>query len=270
MTLIQIDDPGDPRLDRFLRLTDMKLRAAREPDEGIFIAEGRLVIDRALKAGLEPLAAVATSKWAVSAQAELPAPVPIYELAESDLRELTGFRVHRGALVAFRRPAQLAVSSLLSSARRVVVLEDLVDHTNVGTIARSAAGLGFDGMIVSPSCADPLYRRSVKTSMGAVLSLPWSRATDWPGDIAAAREIGFSVVALSPTGDVPLSALCFTPSDRVALVLGTEGAGLSSAVQTLATHVVSIPMDGGVDSLNVAVAAGIACYALRQQLSEAN
>lgn len=258
MPIIDVDLLPDARLSWFLDLTDVRLRTLFEPDAGIFIAEGRLVIERALSAGLEPLAAVADAKWCGSAVELLPADVPVYRLPDEMLAELTGFRVHRGALAAFRRPAAIDVDSLAARSRRLVVLEDLVNHTNVGAIARSAAAFGFDGMVVSPGSADPLYRRALRTSMGATLALPFARARSWPDDLKLLRDADFELIGLSPSAAVPLTS--DAPGERVALVLGTEGSGLSPAMEALLDRAVRIPTTDRVDSLNVAVAAGIACH----------
>ena len=174
---------------------------------------------------------------------------------------LTGVDLHRGALTSVHRPAPRAPADLLPGARRLVVLEDVVDHTNIGAVFRSAAALGADGVLVSPRCADPLYRRSVRVSMGTALHLPWARAQRWPQDLDLLREAGFAVVALALTDDaVPLEE--FRAPERVALLLGTEGDGLSRRAVASADVVVRIPMAAGVDSLNVAAASAVAMWAL--------
>lgn len=263
MTIVRCTDPADPRLAAFLSMTDVELRRALEPETGLFLAEGTLVIQRALAAGHRPLAAVASPRWSVTARELLPDDVPVYELPEALLRELTGYRVHRGALVAFVRPAPLSLATLLDGARRIVVLEDLVDHTNVGAVARSAAGLGYDGMLLSPACADPLYRRSIKVSMGATLTFPFARVATWPEVLDELKANGFRTLALSPAGPVELRDVRVGDDDRIALLFGTEGDGLSRAALARVEETVRIGMRGGVDSLNVAVAAGIALHALQ-------
>ena len=188
---------------------------------------------------------------------------PVYSASYDVLRELTGFNVHRGALASFQRKPLPSVASVAASARRIVVLEDMVSHTNVGSIFRCAAAMGIDGVVISPSCADPLYRRSVRVSMGAVFSLPYARAEAWPGAIDALRADGFETVALTPAADaVALDEYVATQPARVAVVFGTEGPGLSDGVFVRADRRVRIPMAAGIDSLNVAAAAAIAFYAL--------
>jgi tRNA G18 (ribose-2'-O)-methylase SpoU len=264
MAIVPIFDASDSRLGPFLHLTDVDLRSVREPRDGIFLAEGRLVIERAVATGYVPIAAATSPRWTQSIIRLVPEDVPIYELPIDVLRAVTGYRVHRGALAVFARRALPNVAELLAACRRIVLLEDLIDHTNVGAIIRSAAGLGFDGLIVSPACADPLYRRSVKVSMGAALALPWARSDAWIPDLELVRQAGFDVVALAPGARRELGDLHFGADARVALLFGTEGAGLSADTLRQVTEQVAIPMSGGVDSLNVAVAAGIACYALRR------
>jgi tRNA G18 (ribose-2'-O)-methylase SpoU len=182
------------------------------------------------------------------------------------LESITGFNVHRGAIAAMHRPSPVPLSDLLDAARRVVVLEDVVDHTNVGAVFRSAAGIGADAVLVSPRCADPLYRRSVRVSMGTVFQVPWARLEPWPGGLGQLRDRGFTVAALALTPDaVSLTDVEAAPPERLALVLGTEGDGLSDLTLAEADLAVRIPMAGGVDSLNVAAAAAVALWATRRR-----
>jgi tRNA G18 (ribose-2'-O)-methylase SpoU len=184
--------------------------------------------------------------------------------SEVELEAITGFAVHRGALAAMHRPTLPSLGDLVASARRVVVIEDVVDHTNVGAIFRSAAGIGADSIVVSPRCADPLYRRSVKVSMGTVFQVPWTRAESWPGALDELRALGFVVAGLALTsGAVPLDEFASRAHERVALVLGTEGDGLTRRALAHVDEAVVIPMRGGVDSLNVAAAAAVAMWELR-------
>jgi tRNA G18 (ribose-2'-O)-methylase SpoU len=190
--------------------------------------------------------------------------VPVFVGDPKLLNGLTGFNLHRGALASMHRPPLQNVGSLLRCARRVVVLEDVVDHTNVGAIFRSVAGLGADAVLVTPRCADPLYRRSVRVSMGTVLQVPWTRLPDWPQGADELRSAGFHIAALALSDDaVTLDEFAATVPERVAIVLGTEGDGLSRAALTAADTIVTIPMLHGVDSLNVASASAVALYALR-------
>lgn len=257
-------DSADPGLADYSRLTDVALRRLSEPAGGLYIAESTKVIRRALQAGHRPRSVLTLEKWLPDLEPMLgDANVPCYVAAPEALQALTGFHLHRGALAAMHRPAMRPVADLLRDARRVLVLEDIVDHTNVGAIFRSAAALGADAVLVTPSCADPLYRRSVRVSMGTVLQVPWTRIPDWPGGLAELRTAGFTVAALALTENaVPLDAFAATAPDRVALLLGTEGDGLSKRALAGADVVVTIPMRGGVDSLNVASASAVAVWAL--------
>nr|WP_230205234.1 RNA methyltransferase [Parafrankia elaeagni] len=266
---IVIDDPADPRVADYVALTDVALRRRREPAEGLFIAEGERVIERALRAGYRPrsvlvsparLAGVPERIWAEPAAGD---PPPVFVAGPPVLEAITGFEVHRGALASMCRRPALAPAQVLAAARRVLVCEDLVSHTNLGAIFRSAAGLGMDAVLLSPRCADPLYRRSVRVSMGEVFAVPYARLDPWPGALDLVRAAGFEVVALTPASDAEeLTPAWGAAADRVALLLGTEGAGLSEATQAAATRRARIPMAHGVDSLNVAATAAIACYLL--------
>ena len=265
---IRVTDPADPRLSDFVGLTDVALRRRIEPEHGLYLAESEKVIRRALAVGHRPRAFLMAQRWLddladVVAAAEQGG-VPVY-VGEHDLIEqLTGFHLHRGALASMERPALRPVGDVLAGARRVLVLEDVVDHTNVGAVFRSAAALGMDAVLVTPRCADPLYRRSIRVSMGTVFQVPWTRVAPWPEGVAALRDAGFTVAALALTEHaVPLDALAAAPPERLALVLGTEGDGLSSRTLAAVDLAVTIPMAGGVDSLNVAAAGAVAAWALR-------
>ena len=258
--------PGAAELADYVGLTDVTLRRVREPAEGLFIAEGEKVIRRAVEAGYPVRSLLLEEKW-LPGLADLLEDVdaPVYVAHLDTLRAVTGYNVHRGALASMGRLPLPAPRDLLRSARTVAVLEDLVDHTNVGAVFRSAAGLGVDAVLVTPSCADPLYRRSVKVSMGAVFSVPWSRLEAWPADLSDVRREGLSVLALTPSPDAtPLAALPPEVTGRCALLIGAEGPGLSQGALDAADHRVRIPMSGGVDSLNAAAASAVAFYALAQ------
>jgi tRNA G18 (ribose-2'-O)-methylase SpoU len=269
---VRVSDAGDPRLADYISLTDVHLRRSLEAAQGLFIAEGEKVIRRAIAAGYPVRSVlVAADKLATIADvvAGLPAgpdsDVPVYVLPPEVAEQLTGYRVHRGALTSMRRLPLPPVADVLAGARRIVVLEDIVDHANVGAVFRCVAALGFDGVILAPRCADPLYRRAVKVSMGAVLAVPYARLADWRAGLADVRAAGFRLLALTPDqAAVPIGAVAATvaPADKLALLIGGEGHGLSSRWLDAADQAVRIPMSRGVDSLNVASAAAIACYLL--------
>lgn len=187
---------------------------------------------------------------------------PVYVLGEKQIEQLTGFHVHRGALAAIHRPAPRDVRSVLADARRVLVAEDLVDHTNIGAVMRNVAALGFDAVLLSPRCADPLYRRSIKVAMGAVFSLPWARIDDWYALPGTLRELGFESYAMT-LADEAVALDTVHPAEKVAVIVGSEGPGLSAHWQREADHRVVIPMAEGIDSLNVAASTAIACWWFR-------
>jgi len=288
--IVVVEDPSDPGLADYARLTDVRLRTALEPAHGLFVAEGDKVIRRAAAAGYQVRSMLVTrDKLAGLADLASACPGPVYLVSDQAAEQVTGYRVHRGALASMARRTLPTVTGLLSGAplaadvpgaplaadlsggqpgwpRRIVILEDLVDHGNVGGIFRCAAALGVDAVILSPRCADPLYRRAVKVSMGAVFAIPYARMSDWRGGLAEIRSAGFTLLALTPDQSaVPLDKLA--PAGRVALLLGTEGDGLSSRWRAEADTAVCIPMSAdamamGVDSLNVVAAAAIACHEL--------
>jgi tRNA G18 (ribose-2'-O)-methylase SpoU len=263
---LTITDASDPRLADYVSLRDASLRRHLESDRGLFIAEGAKVIRRAIHAGYRPRSFLLAERWLADlcdVFARWPG-APVYVVTEDLAERVTGFHVHRGALASLHREQRHSLQELLA-LQRLVVLEDIVDHTNVGAILRNAAGLGWDGALLSPRAADPLYRRSIKVSMGAVFSLPWARLDDWRDTPRLLNAAGFLTVALSLAPDaVELSQLGtgITPQTRVAVLLGTEGAGLSTRWSDGAAVRARIPMSAGIDSLNVAAAAAIACYAL--------
>ncbi|WP_062292031.1 TrmH family RNA methyltransferase [Demequina phytophila] len=264
MPVIAIDDPADPRLADYRGLTDVALRRVLEPERGLYMAEGAKVIARALRAGHAARSVLVSERWLESVAPLVPDEVPVYLAPAALLEDVTGYQVHRGALASMERPELPALADLARDARRIVVLEGIVDHTNVGAIFRSAAGIGADAVVVSPTCADPLYRRSVKVSMGTVFQVPWTRATSWPGALDELRALGFTVGGLALTDDaVALDAFAATAGERVALVMGTEGDGLTRQALAHVDTAVVIPMHGGVDSLNVAAASAVAMWELR-------
>ncbi|MHA7238782.1 TrmH family RNA methyltransferase [Arthrobacter sp. TMS1-12-1] len=266
MPVIPLDTAGDPRLSDYRDLTDVQLRLAKEPAEGLYIAESSKVLRRAVDAGHVPRSFLLAPKWLPDLEdvlARFPA-VPAFVAAEATLETITGFHLHRGALAAMHRPAPSPLDALLAGARRIAIIEDMVDHTNLGAVFRSAAALGIDAVLLSPRSADPLYRRAVRVSMGSVFQVPWARLRSWPGDLAAVRAAGFTLAALALGPEaVPLGAFPARDHERLALLLGTEGDGLSEAVLAEADVALTIPMHGGVDSLNVAAAAAVAFWECR-------
>jgi tRNA G18 (ribose-2'-O)-methylase SpoU len=291
LRVVEIDGAGDPRLSDYTRLTDASLRTALEAEHGLFIAEGTKVITRAVAAGY-PVRSVLLGRGRLAdlpalheAAAGAPATggpavdglggglaraaggVPVYVVPDEVAESLTGYRIHRGALASLGRKPLPSVRAVTGTARRVVVLEDLVDHGNVGAIFRCAAALGVDAVLLSPRCADPLYRRSVKVSMGAVFAIPYARMTDWHDGLTELKAGGFHVLALTPDERATPIGAALRPAGPVALLLGTEGDGLSARWLDEAHEAVRIPMNpaaraAGVDSLNVVAAAAIACHLL--------
>ena len=283
--IIELDDVDDPRLADYTSLTDVALRRRLETERGLYMAESSKVIVRAVEAGHAPRSFLMAPRWYDELRPVIAAAtgcqgrddgggVPVFIAPEPLLESITGFHLHRGALAAMNRPALPSVGELLASARggagarRVAVLEDLVDHTNVGAAFRSAAALGIDAVLVTPHCADPLYRRSVRVSMGTVFQVPWTRIDHWPA-LDELHAGGFTVAALALSedsvslGEFSASPACSGADSRVAVVLGTEGDGLAPRPIAAADAVVRIPMAGAVDSLNVAAAAAVAFWELR-------
>jgi len=271
--IVPVADLTDPALTEYTHLTDVALRTRLEPGRGVYLAESSQVIRRAVAAGHRPRSFLMAPRWLESMVDVLTqvggAPdgghVPVYVAEEPALEQLTGFHLHRGAIAAMDRPLLPPLEAVLAGARRVVVLEDLVDHTNVGACVRSAAALGMDGVLVTPRCADPLYRRAVRVSMGTIFQVPWTRIEPWPQSIATLRAAGFTVAALALSDDaVALDRFVanLAPDAKVALVLGAEGDGLAHRTIAACDAVVTIPMAGGVDSLNVAAAGAVAFWEL--------
>ena len=263
-----ITDPDDERLRDFVGLTDVRLRRVLEPAGGLYLAESEKVIRRALAVGHRPRALLMGERWLtdladVVEQAESEG-IPVYTGSAQVIEGITGYNLHRGALASMHRPALRPMAEVLEGARRVLVVEDVVDHTNVGAIFRSAAALGTDAVLVTPRCADPLYRRAIRVSMGTVFQVPWTRIDPWPDGVDDLRAAGFTVAALALTDDaIALDELAASAPRRLALVLGTEGDGLSGRTLAQVDVSVTIPMAGWVDSLNVAAAAAVASWELR-------
>ncbi|WP_341240534.1 RNA methyltransferase [uncultured Nocardioides sp.] len=259
--LVEITEADDPRLRDYRDLRDVQLRKDLEAEHGLFLAEGEKVVRRAVESGYAPRSFLMAPRWLdgladVLERSEAPCYVMSEELAE----QVTGFHVHRGALASLERRPSVPVDDVLAGARSVLVLEDIVDHTNVGAILRSGAALGFDAALLAPRCADPLYRRAIKVSMGAVFTLPWTRLPEWYDALPALSARGFTTVALTLADDAVPVEEAVAGLDRVALVLGSEGHGLSERWQESADRRAIIPMHEGIDSLNVAAASAVACY----------
>ncbi len=261
--VIEVMDAANERLADYVGLTDVQRRTSYEPEAGIFVSEGELVIRRALRAGYPLRSVLLAASFLPSLSPALASEsAPVYVATGEVIESVAGFHVHRGALASFGRLPLPSPAELLARCRRVAVLEDVTNPTNLGAIVRSAAGLGMDGVLLSPTCADPLYRRSVRVSMGEVFAVPYARALDWPDALSDVRA-SHRLLALTPDPSaVPLDALDLSGSLQVALLLGAEGPGLSAGALEAADERVRIPMHGGVDSLNVAAAAAVAFYAV--------
>lgn len=264
--IVRVEDSADPRLRDYLHLREVELRKSLEAEHGLFVAEGEKVIRRAVGVGYPVRSVLTTERW-LSGLVDVVGDARVYLVSPEVMEGIAGFAVHRGALASMGRVALPSVGSVLGDGvRRVVVLEDLVDHGNVGAVFRCAAALGVDAVVLSPRCADPLYRRSIKVSMGAVFAVPYARMTDWHHGLGELRAAGFQMLALTPDQDaVPMGEVVM--KERVALLLGSEGDGLSSRWLHAADQAVCIrmspkAMDLGVDSLNVVAAAAIACHGL--------
>ena len=270
--IIEITDLAQPELDVFARLTEAQLRNRLEPEKGVFIAESPKVIQCALDAGLTPVSLLMERRHIQGQARDILArcgEIPVYTADRETLASLTGYPLTRGILCAMRRPKLPTVEALCTGARRLAVLEGIVDSTNVGAIFRSAAALGMDGVLLTPSCGDPLYRRAARVSMGTVFQIPWTRIgsqpADWPqSGLDKLRSLGFktAAMALSDTS-VSLEAPRLAAEDKLAIVLGTEGDGLAPATIAQCDYTVRIPMSHGVDSLNVAAASAVAFWQLR-------
>jgi len=264
--LVEIDDAADPRLHDYRDLRDVQLRVSLEAEHGLFLAEGEKVVRRAIEAGHDARSFLMAPRWLDNLADVLESSdAPCYVVSDQLAEEVTGFHVHRGALAALERRPLPTVDEVIADARTIVVLEDVVDHTNVGAILRSAAALGADAALLSPRCADPLYRRAVKVAMGAVFSLPWTRIPDWYDALPHLSAAGFTTVALTLSDDAVTLDEAVRGVDRLALVLGTEGHGLSPRWTAAADRRAIIPMESGIDSLNVAAASAVACYVARNR-----
>lgn len=287
MRFIHLDSIDDERVAAYVNLTEIQLRNRLEPSKGLFIAESPKVIDRALAAGREPISLLVEESWidGMSGMFDVIEKrwgdgIPVYAASPEQLKRLTGYRLHRGALAAMKRWSLPSVEEVCRGARRVAVMENIVDHTNVGALMRSAAALDVDAVLVTPSCGDPLYRRAARVSMGTVFQVPWTRIGGddkhyWPfTGMRELHDLGFTTVAMALEDDpISLAELvrrlnnAETESDHIdklALIFGTEGDGLSHHTISRADLTVKIPMSHGVDSLNVAASSAVAFYATRR------
>lgn len=269
--LIRLDDINAPELDVYARLTQAQLKSRQHPEKGLFIAEGTKVIELALAAGIKPVSFLVEerhvegkAKYLLEAHPD----VPIYTAESSVLKMLTGYELTRGVLCAMHRPQGTGLTDICASASRLAIIEDVVDASNLGAIFRCAAALGMDGIILSPSCCDPLYRKAVRTSMGTVFQIPWTRLScPWPTvGMSVIKDYGFTTAALAlKETALSIEDTALANLDKLAVILGTEGSGLCDETIELSDKCVYIPMSGGVDSLNVAAAAAVAFWQLRKR-----
>ena len=273
-TIIEITDLSAPELAVYTRLTEAQLRNKLEPEKGIFIAESPKVIDRALDAGYEPVSLLMERRQITGPAAGILSrcgDAPVYTADRELLAALTGFELTRGVLCAFHRPAPRPVEELCRDARRVAVLEGIVDSTNVGAIFRSAAALNMDAVLINPSCCDPLCRRAVRVSMGTVFQVPWGQLGDSPADwpekgMDVLHALGFKTAAMALSDrSVSIDDEQLAREPKLAIVLGTEGDGLAASTIASCDYTVKIPMSHGVDSLNVAAASAVAFWQLGKQ-----
>lgn len=269
--IIHITDFNDSALDIYVRLTGAQLRNKLEPEKGIFIAESPTVIEVAMQGGCEPVSILTDERLlggAVEKIIEKCGDIPVYTASRDLLTKMTGFELTRGALCAMRRPALPTVEEIVKDARRVAVLEAVTDSTNIGALFRSAAALGVDAVLITPTCCDPLCRRAVRVSMGTVFLVPWTRigetAADWPeAGMASLNKLGFKTVAMALTDkSVSIDDPSLKGEEKLAIILGTEGDGLTKTTIASCDYTVRIPMKHGVDSLNVAAAGAVAFWEL--------
>jgi tRNA G18 (ribose-2'-O)-methylase SpoU len=263
MNLIPITDLADPRLADYSHQTDVALKKSRGSEHGLYLAESALVLERALGAGHTPRSVLALGASVEDARALVAHDVPVFTGPAELLEQLTGYVLHRGLIASMHRPALPSVESLLSTATRVVILENVADPTNVGAIFRSVAGIGADAVFVTERCSDPFYRRAIRVSMGTVLQVPWTRLGPWAATSALLTSHGFHIAALAlEPGAVSLRDFAADAPAKIALVLGAEGEGLTREAIEAADTIVRIPMAHGIDSLNVAATAAVAMYSL--------
>jgi len=256
---------GDRRLDDYLKLSEANLRMRSDIANGIYIAESTMVVQRAISMGHVPRSFLLARKYLPQLEAEFARypDAPIFVGEDAELEALTGFHLHRGALAAMQRPAPLELDAVLEKSSRIAILEDIADHSNLGAMLRSAAGLGVDAVLLTPNCVDPLYRRSVRVSMGTALTIDWVRLGAWPADLERVREHGYRILAMELTEDAtPLDELVPQPGEKIAMILGNEGRGVRPETLQAVDQSVIIPMARQVASLNVAAASAVAFWQL--------
>ncbi|AMO59630.1 rRNA methylase [Mycolicibacterium phlei] len=261
--VIDVADPSDPRLDDFRDLNSVDRRPDLPSGKGLVIAEGVLVVQRMLASRFTPRAMMGTDRRLQELADDLrDVPAPYYRVDADVMAEVVGFHLNRGVLASASRPAELSVADVLDGARTLAVLEGVNDHENLGSIFRNAAGLGVDAVVFGAGCADPLYRRAVRVSMGHALLVPYAKATSWPAELELLRDNGFRILAMTPapTARTLADAIAEVGDDKVAFVVGAEGPGLTERTMRAADMRVRIPMSRGTDSLNVATAAALAFY----------
>ena len=274
MNITKINDLSLPELDVYVRLTGAELRAKKEDGQGIFIAESPTVIEVAMQGGCEPISILTDERLLKSGDVDRliknHPDIPIYSASRDTLTALTGFELTRGALCAMRRPSPRSVEDVIKNAKRIAVLEAVCDSTNVGAIFRSAAALGIDAVLVTPTTCDPLCRRAVRVSMGTVFLVPWAkigeRPSDWPRDIERLKSLGFKCASMALSDNsVSIDDEALMKEEKLAVILGTEGTGLMQETISASDYTVKIPMSNGVDSLNVGAAAAVAFWQIRSK-----
>ncbi|MGO2067608.1 TrmH family RNA methyltransferase [Glutamicibacter arilaitensis] len=263
--IMQVADLSDARLDEYLRLSEAHLRMRTDVENGLYIAESTKVVQRAINAGHVPRSFLLAAKHLDQLAEEFNRfpDAPIFIGDDRQLQDLVGFHLHRGAMASMNRPEPLDLSQVLEASSRVAILEDIADHTNLGAIIRSASGLGVDAVLLTPKCVDPWYRRSARVSMGTVFDLPWVRMLSWPEDIRTLKQHGYQMLAMELTDDaIPLNEVQITAGQKVAMILGNEGRGVTAQALEAVDQTVIIPMHREVDSLNVGAASAIAFWHL--------
>ncbi|WP_190265089.1 TrmH family RNA methyltransferase [Glutamicibacter nicotianae] len=263
--ILQVADLEDPRLDEYLRLSEAHLRMRTDVENGLYIAESTKVVQRAINAGHEPRSFLLAEKHLDQLAEEFNRfpDAPIFIGDDRQLQDLVGFHLHRGAMAAMNRPEPLDLDEVLEASSRIAILEDIADHTNLGAIIRSASGLGVDAVLLTPKCVDPWYRRSARVSMGTVFDLPWVRMQSWPEDLQTLKNHGYKMLAMELTDDaIPLNEVEIKAGQKVAMILGNEGRGVTDEALAAVDRTVIIPMHRDVDSLNVGAASAIAFWHL--------
>lgn len=263
--ILHVEDLQDSRLDEYLRLSEAHLRMRTDVENGLYIAESTKVVQRAINAGHVPRSFLLAEKHLGQLTEEFNRfpTAPIFIGDDRQLEDLVGFHLHRGAMAAMNRPEPLDLDKVLENSSRIAILEDIADHTNLGAIIRSASGLGVDAVLLTPKCVDPWYRRSARVSMGTVFDLPWARLESWPQDLDKLKSHGYELLAMELTEDaVALNDVHLAPGQKVAMILGNEGRGVTQEALGAVDRTVIIPMHRDVDSLNVGAASAIAFWHL--------